>query len=158
MDTFIIIIGFIFIIIGLAGCIIPGLPGPPLSFLGLLIQQTRTENPFTWKFLGFWAIITIIVTALDYFFPIYGAKRFGGSQKGMYGSLLGLLIGIFFFPPFGIIVGPFVGAWLGELVSGKDAFRSLRAAIGSFVGFLTGTAAKLVVSGLLTYHFVRAVF
>jgi len=159
MTLLIIILGFILIILGLIGCIIPGLPGPPLSYLGVLLQQLRpAEDPFSTKFLIIWALISLGVALLDYFLPIYGTKRFGGSQAGIYGSVAGLLIGLFFFPPVGIILGPFVGAWLGELISGKNAVEAMRAGLGSFIGFLSGTAVKLVVSGILTYHFINSVF
>ncbi len=158
MEVFLIIAGFILIIIGLIGCILPVLPGPLISYLGLLIQQLQPgENPFTWKFLGIWALITVAVTVLDLVIPVYGTRYYRGSRYGVYGSVAGLLIGLFFFPPLGIIIGPFIGAYLGEIISGKDAKKALKSGLGSFIGFLTGTAAKLVVSGLLTYHFVRAV-
>jgi hypothetical protein len=116
------------------------------------------ENPFTLKFLVIWGLITLAVSLLDYLLPIYGAKKYGGSRKGIYGSVVGLVIGLFFFPPLGIIIGPFIGALLGELISGKTGKDAFRASIGSFIGFLSGTAAKLVVSGILTYHFINSVF
>lgn len=151
--------GFVLIIVGLVGCIIPGLPGPPISYLGVILQQLRPgENPFTAKFLVIWGLITLAVSLLDYLLPIYGTKKYGGSRQGVYGGLAGLLIGLFFFPPLGIIIGPFLGAFLGEMLSGKTAATSLRAGFGSFIGFLSGTAAKLVVSGILTYHFIYSVF
>lgn len=156
MEVFLLIIGFIFIILGLIGCILPVLPGPLISYLGLLIQQLQPgENPFSWKFLGVWALITVFVTILDLVIPAFGTKLYQGSRQGVYGSVAGLLIGLFFFPPLGIIIGPFIGAYLGELASGKNAAKALKSGLGSFLGFLTGTAAKIVVSGLLTYHFVK---
>lgn len=159
MEIFLIIVGFILIVIGLIGCLIPGLPGPPLSYLGVIIQQLRPgENPFTIKFLVIWGLITLGVSLLDYLLPIFGTKKFGGSRQGVYGSVAGLLIGLFFFPPLGIIIGPFLGAFLGELISGKQPGEALKAGFGSFIGFLTGTATKLVVSGILTYHFIQSVF
>jgi uncharacterized protein YqgC (DUF456 family) len=159
MEIFLTITGILLILTGLLGCIIPGLPGPPLSYFGVIIQQFRPgENTYTIRFLVIWGLITLTVTVLDYIIPIYGIKRFGGTKNGIYGSVAGLLIGIFFFPPIGIIAGPFIGAYLGELSSGKNASEALRASIGSLIGFLTGTAAKLVVSGMLTYYFVQAVF
>jgi uncharacterized protein YqgC (DUF456 family) len=159
MEIFLIIVGSILIITGLVGCIIPGLPGPPLSYLGVILQQFRPgESPFTLRFLVIWGLITLAVSLLDYLLPIFGTKKYGGSRQGVYGSVAGLLIGLFFFPPLGIIIGPFLGAFLGELISGKHTAEAIRAAFGSFVGFLTGTAAKLVVSGILTYHFVHSIF
>ena len=159
MDVFLTIAGFILILTGLVGCILPGLPGPPLSYLGVILQQLRPgENPFSTRFLIIWGLITLAVSVLDYLLPVFGTKKFGGSRQGVYGSVAGLLIGLFFFPPLGIIIGPFLGAFLGELFSGKQAGEAIRAGFGSFIGFLTGTAAKLVVSGILTYHFIQSVF
>lgn len=159
MDLLIIIVGFLLIIVGIIGCLLPVIPGPPLSFAGILLQQLRPgENPFPLNFLIIWGMITLVVTLLDYLLPIYGTKKYGGSRMGVYGSVVGLLIGLFFFPPVGIIIGPFTGALLGEFISGKSGKDALRASIGSFIGFLTGTAAKLVVSGILTYHFINSVF
>ena len=159
MEIFLTITVILLILTGLIGCIVPGLPGPPISYLGVIIQQFRPgENPYTLRFLLIWGLITLAVTLLDYVVPIYGTRRFGGTKNGVYGSVAGLLIGIFFFPPFGIIAGPFIGAFLGELTAGKNARQALRAGIGSFLGFLTGTAAKLIVSGILTYYFITAVF
>jgi uncharacterized protein len=159
LELLIIIIGFLLIIAGILGCLLPVLPGPPLSFAGVLLQQLRPdENPFTLKFLVIWGLITLAVTLLDYLLPVLGAKKYGGSREGVYGSVFGLLIGLFFFPPLGIIIGPFTGALLGEIISGKKGKDALRASFGSFIGFLTGTAAKLVVSGILTYHFINSVF
>ena len=157
MDILLIIIGSILTLAGLIGCIIPGLPGPPLSYLAVFLLQFSSEKPYTWKFIIIWALITIAITLLDYIIPVLGTKKFGGSQRGMYGSVVGLLLGLFFFPPFGILIGPFLGAFIGELTAGKTTPNALKAGLGSFIGFLTGTALKLVVSGMLLYYFIGAV-
>lgn len=153
MDIVLIIIGIILILIGFAGCIIPGIPGPPIAYLGLLIQVFKTENPFTTKFLIIWALIMVAVSALDYIVPVIGTKKFGGSRRGVIGSIIGLFAGIFFFPPIGLIIGPFLGAFIGELTGGKETESALKAGFGSFIGFITGVALKLVVTGLMTYYF-----
>ena len=152
-DIIWIVIGSILMLVGLVGCIIPVLPGPPLSFVGLLLLQLTSEPPFTWTFLIIWLVITGIVTVLDYTIPVFGAKKYGGSKKGVWGAIIGLIAGIFFFPPLGIIIGPVVGALIGELVAGKNTKDASKAAIGSFVGFLIGTTLKLVMSAIITYHF-----
>ena len=156
MDVLLIIIGSILSIVGLIGCLIPGLPGPPLNFLAVLLLQFQDERAFSWKFILMWALITAAITVLDYIIPVLGTKKFGGSQRGVYGSVIGLLLGLFFFPPFGIIIGPFLGAVVGEITGGKNTQEALRAGFGSFLGFLTGTAIKLLVSGLLVYYFIEA--
>ncbi|MGD9328899.1 MAG: DUF456 domain-containing protein [Cyclobacteriaceae bacterium] len=153
MDVVLIIIGIILLLIGFAGCIIPGIPGPPIAYIGLLIQVFKTENPFTTKFLIIWALIMIGVSALDYIVPVLGTKKFGGSKRGVWGSVIGLFAGIFFFPPIGLIVGPFLGAFIGELSGGKETESALKAGFGSFIGFITGVVLKLVVTGLMAYYF-----
>jgi len=158
MEIFGGILGAIFIIVGLIGCIIPGLPGPPFSYIGVLMLQLGPDKPFTWKFILTWGIITVVATALDYIVPAFGTKKFGGSSRGVWGSVIGLFLGMFFFPPLGIIIGPFVGAILGELSGGKNTEEALRAGFGSFIGFLTGTVLKLIVSGMLTYYFFINLF
>ncbi len=153
MDVVLIIIGIILLLIGFAGCIIPGIPGPPIAYLGLLIQIFKTENPFTTKFLIIWAFIMIAVSALDYIVPVIGTKKFGGSKRGVWGSIIGLFAGIFFFPPIGLIIGPFLGAFIAELTGGKETESALKAGFGSFIGFITGVVLKLAVTGVMAYYF-----
>lgn len=154
MDIFLASAGFILIVIGFIGCFLPIIPGPPLSFLGLLFLDFTEKSPFSSDTLWMWAGITLVVTALDYIVPVAGTKRYGGSKRGVWGSTIGLVIGLFFFPPFGIIVGPFVGAFLGEMSTGKTTNkRAFRAAIGSFMGFLVGTILKLIASGWMAWLF-----
>jgi uncharacterized protein YqgC (DUF456 family) len=158
MDVVLIIIGIILILIGILGCIIPGIPGPPIAYAGILLQVFKTENPFTTKFLIIWALITIVISVLDYVVPAIGTKKFGGSRRGIWGSIIGLFVGIFFFPPIGLIIGPFLGAFIGELTGGKETESALKAGFGSFIGFLTGVVLKLVVTGLMAYYFFVSIF
>lgn len=153
MDIVLIIIGIILLLIGFAGCIIPGIPGPPIAYIGILIQIFKTENPFTTKFLIIWAFIVAGVSVLDYIVPVIGTKKFGGSKRGIWGSIIGLFIGIFFFPPIGLIIGPFLGAFIGELTGGKETQSALKAGFGSFIGFITGVVLKLAVTGVMAYYF-----
>lgn len=158
MDTFLIILGFILILGGLAGCFVPVLPGPPLSFIALILLQITDKKPFTTDLLVVLGVITFVVTLLDYLIPIWGTKKFGGSKQGVWGSTIGLIVGIFLFPPLGIIIGPFLGAFIGELLVGKKSDLALKSALGSFVGFLFGTLIKFITSGILTWYFVKAIF
>lgn len=152
-----ILIGSIFIIVGFIGCFLPILPGPPLSYVGLLLLQLLDNQPFDTKFMMLWAGITAIVTVLDYVIPIYGTKKFGGSKRGVWGATIGLILGLFF-PPIGIIVGPLLGAFVGELSAGKNSADAIRSAFGSFVGFLAGTVIKLLASGFMAYYFFISVY
>ncbi len=154
MDYLLIGFGILFIISGIAGGIIPVLPGPPLSYIGLLFLHFTSRYQFSSKFLIIWAVITIAVYLLDYFIPIWGTKKFGGSKRGVWGSIIGLLVGMIFFPPIGIIIGPFAGAVLGELSVGKESKEAFKAGLGSFIGFLTGTLLKLIASGMMAWYFI----
>src|SRR5688572_11423642 len=138
MDTLWLVIGIIIMLVGILGCILPLLPGPPLCYIALLIQQLRSDPPFTSKFLWIWAGITVVVTVLDYVIPLYGTKRFGGSKYGIWGCTIGLIAG-FWLGPLGIIIGPFVGAFIGEIIANNNSNQALKAAWGSFAGFLFGT-------------------
>jgi len=154
MDILLIICGSLLMILGIAGSILPVLPGPPLSFLGLILIHLTAKIEFSSKFLISWGIITVFVSILDYVIPIWGTKFFGGSKYGIWGSMAGLLIGLLF-PPVGVIIGPFMGAVVGEMIKGNKN-HALMAGIGSFLGFLAGTIVKLLVSLFMFYYFVAA--
>lgn len=132
-------------ILGIIGAFLPILPGPITGWVGLLILHFTKAVPQDWTFLGITLFIAVLIYVLDYIIPALGTKKFGGSKYGMYGTTIGLLIGLIFFPPFGIIIGPFVGAFLGELMfDSKDSSRALKAAFGSFIGFLFSTGLKFI--------------
>jgi uncharacterized protein len=153
MDIIWLILGILFMLGGLAGCLLPILPGPPLCYGALLILQLRNSPPFTLKFLLTWALITIAITAFDYIIPAYSTKKFGGSKYGVWGCIIGLIVGLWL-GPVGIIIGPFVGAFIGEIISNNSSDQALKAAFGSFVGFLAGTLLKLVTCAVMGYYFV----
>lgn len=145
MEIFLVFIGLIFMILGIIGAFLPILPGPITGWVGLLILHFTKAVPQDWTFLGITLFIAVLIYVLDYIIPALGTKKFGGSKYGMYGTTIGLLIGLIFFPPFGIIIGPFVGAFLGELMfDSKDSSRALKAAFGSFIGFLFSTGLKFI--------------
>jgi uncharacterized protein YqgC (DUF456 family) len=155
MDVWWLVLGTLLMLAGLAGCILPFLPGPPLCYVALLIQQLQTDPPYGINFLIGWAVVTIAVTGLDYVIPIYGTKRFGGTKYGMWGCMIGLMVGLWM-GPVGILIGPFVGAFIGELLANSSSGRALRAAYGSFVGFLVGTLLKLVACFVMVWYFIQA--
>lgn len=155
MDLLWIIVGVCFLLAGLAGSVLPLLPGPPLSYVGLLVLQLRTDPPFSVMFLVVWAIVVVLITVLDYLVPMYGTRRFGGSKYGLWGCTLGLLAG-FWFGPLGIIIGPFAGAFIGEWLANSNSQRAMQAAFGSFVGFVFGTLLKLVTCLVMCWYFFTA--
>ena len=158
MDIIWIIISGALIVVGIIGCIVPVIPGPPIGFIGLLLLQLKETPPFSTGFLVIWAVLTVSVTILDYIVPAYGTKKFGGSKYGMWGSIIGLFWGLFLFPPLGIIIGPFAGAVIGEMIKGKKFNKALRSGFGSFIGFVAGIFMKLAVSFFFTYYYIISFF
>lgn len=150
LEYFILISGFVLLIIGLIGCFLPILPGPPLSYLGMLLIHFSVFAEMTNNFLWWWAAITVGVTILDYYVPIYGARRYGGSKMGVWGASIGMIVGLFF-PPIGLIIGPFVGALLGEMAAGRND-SALKSAFGTFIGFLFGIVLKTAACVVMIYY------
>ncbi len=158
LDVILIIIGSVLVFIGIIGCILPVLPGQILSWIALLLLQFTSEPPFTAKFIVIWALVTTGVTLLDYIVPMWGTKKFGGTRAGVWGAGIGVVAGIFLFPPIGLIVGPFLGAVIGELINGAKGNDALKAGLGSFLGFIAGTFMKLAISLIMGYYFVVNAF
>lgn len=153
-DYILLILGIILMLIGIIGCVVPILPGPPLSFLGIILLHVSRFGQFTTSALITFAAITVAVTVLDYLVPIWGTKRFGGSKYGTRGATVGLIIG-FFLGPTGIIIGPLIGAVVGELLFKDDMRYAIKAGFGSLLGFLTGIGLKLAASFIMTFYFIR---
>lgn len=157
MDIALLILGLILMILGILGSFLPVLPGTPLSWIGLLLLYLTKAVPDDWVFLGITLAIAVLVFVLDYIIPALGTKKFGGSKWGMIGTTGGLLVALIFpiFGFFGIIIWPFIGALVGELINKADKKTAMKAAFGSFLGFLTGTFLKFVVTvvylGLFIY-------
>jgi hypothetical protein len=159
METLLVILAFLLLAGGILGAIIPVLPGPPLSYVGLLLLQWSGYGSFSFAFLLLWAFIAAGVTIMDYFLPALLAKQFGGSRAAVIGSFLGLLAGIFFFPPWGLVFGSFFGAFIGELIHNSvNGLKALRVALGAFIAFIVGSGAKLLVGFLMLFYAIRAVF
>ena len=117
MNIFLVVLAFLFLLVGLIGSVVPALPGPPLSFIGLLLLQWSGYGNFSPAFLWVWGAITVAVTIIDNILPAWMTKKFGGSRAAVIGSVLGLIAGMFFFAPIGLLVGPFLGAFAGELIN-----------------------------------------
>ena len=141
-------------IIGIIGCLVPVLPGPPLSYLGLILLHVSRFAQFSKSILITLAVVTVIVTIVDYVVPIWGTRKFGGSKYGTRGATVGLIIGLFLGPA-GIIIGPFIGAIVGELIFKDDMKYAIKAGFGSLLGFLTGIGLKLAASLVMTFYFVK---
>lgn len=159
MEILILIVSLLFVLVGIAGSVLPALPGPPLSWIGLLILYTMPNIKFDYWTLGITFVFTLIIVILDYVIPAQGTKRFGGSKYGIWGTNIGLIVGILAPIPFGFIIGPFVGAFIGELIYDQnDSKRALKAATGSFIGFLASTFIKFVFCMILLGIYIHTVW
>lgn len=147
MEYILLILSLILMITGILGSFLPVLPGPPISWAGLLCIFFIKDIPYNYWLLGITLVITITISVLDYLIPAQGTKRFGGSKYGIWGTNIGLIVGLIAPIPLGFLIGPFVGALIGELLFDRgNLTRALKAATGSIIGFLTSTFIKFVVT------------
>ena len=156
MEYLIFLLAVICVVVGIVGDVVPGLPGVPISYAAMLLLHFFTGITYSNETLIIYGVLCAVITIVDYFVPIWGTKKFGGTKAGVRGSTIGLVVGVVVLPilgivigPFGLIgilAGPFVGAYIGEKMSGVDDSFAWRSAIGSFVGFVAGTLLKVVYS------------
>lgn len=177
IDILLIVLASILILTGLIGCVLPVIPGPPISYLGILTLHFTSFASFTLTTHLLLAGLAVVVTIIDYIVPVWGTKKAGGSKWGIWGATIGLIVGLLFggtlgnfiipilAPVVGIILGPFLGALTGEILynnkynhdkSDSDNFnRALKSAFGSFLGFMLGIFLKLIVSSFIAFVFVK---
>ncbi len=147
MDIFLLALGFLLTLLGIVGSFLPVLPGPITGWFGLLLLHSTKIIPMNWTFLGITLAIAILIWVLDYLIPAIGTKRFGGSKYGVYGTTIGLIVGLLSPIPFGILIGAFFGALIGELFyDSKDTNRAIKASFGAFIGFLASATIKFSIA------------
>lgn len=133
----------ILVLVGIAGVILPALPGLPLVFAGMLLAAwTGDFQQIGWVTLVVLGLLTLLSVAVDFFATLVGAKRVGASKKALLGAVLGTFAGLFF-GPIGLFAGPFVGALLGELWHGREIGQAAKVGLGTWLGILLGTVLKL---------------
>jgi|TARA_B110001452_G_C15214050_1_gene421080 uncharacterized protein len=158
MEILFLVLSIVFILLGIAGSFLPVLPGPLTSWGGLLLLHYHSkveQNPsFLWITFG----IALAVFLLDYIIPAIGTKKFGGTKSGVYGASIGLIIGLLFLGPFGVLAGPFFGAYVGELLHDNNQKKALKSALGSLIGFLGGVFIKFSVAIIYLYFFCAIVW
>ena len=164
MDTLIVVLAILAGVIGVAGSILPGLPGTPLSWVGMLIlylwgNGTGTSGvPMSTGTLVIWGVVVVVVSVIDYIVPMYFTKATGGTKYAERGALIGLIAGIFL-TPIGMIAGSFLGAFIAEMIyAKKDVASSMKAALGSFLGFIFGTGIKTIASVLIMWQIIVYAF
>ena len=144
MDILVIVLAIILMVGGIAGCFLPILPGAPMTYAGLLLLHFTGLAHFSTTQLIVWLIVVVVLQVVDYITPLLGSKYSGGTSFGNRGCVAGTLLGLFFMP-WGIILGPFLGAVAGEMMGGSDFPHAVRAGIGTLIGFLLGTLLKVIV-------------
>jgi len=155
MTILIIIFSIILLILGVIGSILPIVPGPPLSFVGLLLLHLFTPFVMQEDYLFLFGIAAAMITFLDYWLQVYSVKLFGGGKASTIGVIIGILVGVFIFPPVGVLVGPFLGAYIGAIIeSDFDLVKSFKIAFGSLIGFLGGTILKFVYSIVVIWQYL----
>lgn len=155
MDILLYVLAGLCLLLGFAGCFLPVLPGPPMAYVGLLLLQATERFQFTVGQLVAWGILVVVVQILDYVTPILGTQYSGGSRWGNWGCVIGTVAGIFLFAPWGILLGPFIGALIGELLGGKTFGEAMKAGVGAFMGFLVSVVLKVGLCGYLVYCVIR---
>lgn len=164
------IFAIILAVLGVIGSVVPALPGPPLSWVALLLvyiaegpaatsaaaTATSAAPAVSTAALIIWALVVIAVTILDYVVPAAMTKAAGGHKAASWGAVIGLFAGIFL-TPVGMIAGSLLGAFLGELlIEERGVWDAFKASLGAFAGFIVGTFAKLAVSGILLWKVIAA--
>ena len=147
-------VGLAALVAGLAGCVLPVLPGPPIAFLALLCLQFTGVYDYGAVPLVVLGGLSLLIAILDNVLPVCGIQRSGGSKAGIWGGMVGVVVGLFIFPPFGIILGPLLGGMAGELIAGKPGKQALQSGVGSFLGFVVGTLSKTAVTAVIAGFFV----
>lgn len=157
MEVFLFILSAILIIIGIVGSVVPALPGPPLSYVGLLLLHFTDKVQFSTSFLLMWAIVVVAVVVLDYYLPIWTTKKVGGSKAGINGSIIGMVVGIIF-TPIGMILGTLLGAIIGEMVGGASGDKALKSGLATFVGTMLSIGIKLILCVSMGIYYVIELF
>ena len=155
MDVLLFIVSALLMLVGIIGSVVPALPGPPLSYVGLLLLQLTDKVQFSTSFLVVWGIVVLAVVVLDYYLPIWTTKRIGGSKAGINGSIIGMVVGIVF-TPIGMILGTLLGAIIGEIIGGASGDKALKSGLATFVGTMLSIGIKLIVCvSLLMYYIIE---
>ena len=155
MDVLLFIVSALLMLVGIIGSVVPALPGPPLSYVGLLLLQLTDKVQFSTSFLVVWGIVVLAVTILDYLLPIWTTKKVGGSKAGINGSIIGMVVGLIF-TPIGMILGTLLGAIIGEIIGGASGDKALKSGLATFVGTMLSIGIKLIVCvSLLMYYIIE---
>jgi hypothetical protein len=166
MDYLLMVLAIIALIVGFVGDVLPVIPGPAVTYLSLLLLHwTERFDYRNYEFLVIVFLICVVITMLDYVVPAWGTKKFGGTKQGTWGSIIGLLVSVIGLPIlgisigpfglFGLLAGPFFGAYFGEKIAKTPEKDAWRAALGSFIGFLAGTMMKITFTIVISVYVIK---
>ena len=151
-----IVLAIILALAGIVGAILPALPGPPLCWGSMLIAYFMCSPYISGTVLWLMLAMTIVAEVLDYIAPIWMAKAGGGSRAAITGSTIGLVLGLFFMP-IGLLVGPLLGAFAGEMLSTREVGKAIRIALLSFLSFLLSTGFQLILCIAMACYTIAAI-
>ncbi len=157
LTIILIIIAILMALLGIAGTVLPSLPGPPLCFVSMVIVYFACPGQITPNLLLWMLLVTVIVVIMDYTIPLVFTKMGGGSKPAMWGATIGTFAGLFFMP-WGLILGPLMGAFIGEFMKNGKFLQASKVSMMSFVAFLLSSVVKLVASLLMTFFTIHAVW
>lgn len=157
MDIALAVIAFFLSLVGIVGCIVPILPGIVLNYIALVCLYFTSYAEIDTTSLFIWLVVVALVSLADFILPAWMTRKFGGSKAGEWGATIGVFVGLFLFPPFGVLLAPFFGAVLGEMSrkSGTPE-QALKSGFGSFLAFIVGTGIKLIVAFWMTAVVIAA--
>jgi len=158
MNYVLLIVSFFCLIIGVLGCVLPGLPGPPLAYAALiLLELAISEVIFTKTLLIVLGLLIVLSMVLDYVLPLLGAKLYGATKYGLWGSFIGMIAGMIFFPPLGLILGILVGAIVGEIIAGKKYSAAFQAGFASVVASILTFVFKISLAGIMAFYYIQKI-
>jgi len=159
LDVLLYVLAALLVLLGLAGTLLPALPGIPILYAGLwLAAATDGYRHVGAGWLIGIAVIGALALLLDFVAGVFGAKRAGARPAALWGAAIGTFAGLFLLGPFGLLLGPFLGALAGKLLSGSSVLRSTHVGVGTWIGVIVGTLAKLTLSFVMLGMFAFAMF
>lgn len=158
-DTVVLGLAIILMLVGVAGTILPALPGVLLIFLTVAAYGWYEGfHTISAHYLVILAGLTLLSMLVHYLSAVWGARHYGSSKYGSWGAIIGMLLGIFIFPPLGIFIGAFLGALLGEYITCNQLEKAARAGLGTIVGLFSGMVFNLLLALGMFISFLVVVF
>lgn len=153
MEVFLFVLAGVLILLSIIGSIVPGLPGPPLGLVGIMLLHFTDKVQLSLATIIICVVLTVLVTILDFYLPVFSSKFSGGSKLAIRGSIIGMLTGLLF-TAVGVILGTLLGAIIGELLNGSDLYKSLKIGFVTFCGTILGTGLKVMLCSSFLFIYI----